>query len=455
MDREAVLPLVRDPAIPRYALKSPALGVSVSNPGSSSIARFPVAVFDNYWGSTLAVTLSLGRHGVPLHFYGRGAARWSRYRSRRFSCPPAVDTDAFLPWLRERIRSGEIQRVAPTTDLVAYYLSLLRDEFAPEVQRTIAPLEEIENCLIKTRFSSICTSMGQPVPVTASPDDPESAVAAAERIGFPLVIKPKSHLLVGPLVRGHLVSSVQELRNQYRPYPVARGQEVLARRYPELCWPLLQEYVPTARYRVFSVSGFRDADAGFIATSLSYKRAQWPPDTGTSTSQISSTDQRILRTGLNTVSNLLSRGIFEVELLVSGAKLLAIDLNPRAFGFLSLDMALGNDLPWLWFQSTLGAAALQPVTRLPQVIESRLGIPYHLNRCAQLLLGAREPGEEGNGGEPAPKVDRIVPMVGGWSDPVPHVLANLSLLRHPRALLRPYLRLARRQGRVIGDGRER
>lgn len=448
-----MLPLARDPATPQYTVKSHTLGVSVPNPGSSSIARFPVAVFDNYWGSTLAVTLSLGRHGVPLHFYGRGAARWSRYSTRRFSCPPVVDTEVFLPWLRERVRSGEIQRVAPTTDLIAYYLSLLRDEFAPEVQRTIAPLEEIENCLIKTQFSSVCTSMGQPVPVTASPDDPELAVAAAERVGFPLVIKPKSHLLVGPLVRGHLLSSVEELRSQYRPYPVARGQEALAQRYPELCWPLLQEYVPTARHRVFSVSGFRDADAGFIAVSLSYKRAQWPPDTGTSTSQISCTDPRILRTGLDIVSKVLSRGIFEVELLVSGAKLLAIDLNPRAFGFLSLDMALGNDLPWLWFQSTLAAAALQPVERLPQVIESRLGIPYHLNRCVHWLLGTREAGEEGSGCA-APKVDRIVPMVGDRSDPVPHVLANLSLLRHPRALLRPYLRVARRQGRPLVDGRQ-
>lgn len=439
MGSNAALPLVRNPA-------------TVSVPESGSISGFPVAVFDNYWGATLAFTLSLGRRGVPLHFYGRGAGRWSRYCTRRFSCPAVADADRFLPWLQERVRSREIQRVAPTTDLVAYYVSLLRSEFPPEVQRTIAPLEELENCLIKTRFSEACARAGQAVPVTASPDDLRAGVAAAERIGFPLVIKPKSHLVVGPAERGQVVSSIQELRSHYRPYAVAPGQESLARHYPELRWPLLQQYIPTARHRVLSVSGFRDADAGFIATSLSYKRSQSPPDTGTSTSQISHTDPVILRAGLATAGNILSRGIFELELLVSGSKLLAIDLNPRAFGFLSLDMALGNDLPWLWYRATVGAGAQQPISPLPRVIESRQRIPYQLNRCICLLLGDRAEGKMC--ADPAPKADQIVSMVGSWTDPVPHVLANLRLLRHPRALVGPYVRVARRQRQSLRDGRK-
>src|SRR5580698_8536558 len=69
--------------------------------------RLPVAIFDNYWSTTLAFARSLGRQGVPLHFYGSGAGRWSRYRTRRFPCPPAESRE-FQPWLRDKIRSGEI-----------------------------------------------------------------------------------------------------------------------------------------------------------------------------------------------------------------------------------------------------------------------------------------------------------------------------------------------------------
>lgn len=51
-------------------------------------------------------------------------------------------------------------------------------------------------------------------------------------------------------------------------------------------------------------------------------------------------DGRILSVGLNAVDQLLSRGIFEVELLVDGDRLLAIDLNPRAFGFIMRSLRL-------------------------------------------------------------------------------------------------------------------
>src|SRR5579871_5701834 len=81
----------------------------------------PVALFDNNWAPTMTFAYSLGRRGVPLHVYGAGASRWSRYCARRRSCLPVEDAERFLPWLRERIRSGEITRVAPTTDLIAYY----------------------------------------------------------------------------------------------------------------------------------------------------------------------------------------------------------------------------------------------------------------------------------------------------------------------------------------------
>ena len=49
----------------------------------------------------------------------------------------------------------------------------------------------------------------------------------------------------------------------------------LAERYPELRWPLLQKYIPSARTRVFSISGYKDLHGGILASSLSCKRRQW------------------------------------------------------------------------------------------------------------------------------------------------------------------------------------
>lgn len=402
-------------------------------------ASTPVTLIDNFGAPTLSFAVSLGSRGVPLHVYGSGAGRWSRYSSARFACPPVEDADRFLPWLRRRVRSGEIQRVAPTTDLIAFYVSMLREDFAPEVRRTIAPLVELERALIKPRFAAGCARVGQAVPVTEAPDNTEAGVASAERLGFPLMMKPKSHLVVGD-ERGRLLKDMRELRELYRPYAIAPGRESLAERYPELRWPLLQKYVPAARTRVFSVTGYKDADSGIVALSLSCKRRQWPPDTGISTSQVSADEARILSCGIKTVDELVSCGIFELELIESGTQLLAIDLNPRAFGFIGLDIALGNDLPWLWLESTLRPLpAAPPRVAQPQPIECRLPIPYTLGRWINALFGVSAAEHD-----PGPRA-RVIPMSGHWSDPIPLLLATLQQLRHPGSLIRPYIRAAAAQ----------
>jgi D-aspartate ligase len=402
-----------------------------------------VAVFDNYWSTTLAFARSLGRRGVPLHLYGSGAGRWSRYCTRHLRCPPVENISEFQPWLRDRLRSGDITRIAPTTDLIAFHTSMLRNEFAPEVQRTIAPLVEIENCLIKTRFSAISAAADRPMLPTLAPDSVDGAVAAASALGYPVMLKPKSHLAVGFVDRGRLLTNEADLVRYYRRYRIAPGQEGIAAMYPELNWPLLQRYIPSARNRVYSVTGIKDADSGVLTACLSYKREQWPPDVGVSTLQISCDDRRILEFGLRVLNQTLSRGIFEVELLADGDALYAIDLNPRAFGFLELDIARGSDLPWLWYRSTVEAQApaLQPLSEGP--LQARHWLLHVMRTMARALTPADAFASEGREPSPSPV---SVSMLGHRSDPLPMIVSNLHLLRHPRSFVRSQfapLRVAR------------
>jgi D-aspartate ligase len=393
----------------------------------------PIAVFADYWAPSLAFARSLGARGVPLHFYGRGAGCWSRYCTRTFPCPPVADSSQFEPWLLEKIRSGKISRIAPTTDLIAYYISKFRQEFPADVARAIAPLSEIETCLIKTRFAHVCNVGGNSALATFAPDNLDQAIEQSVRLGFPVMLKPKSHLVVGFAERGVVVKSVDQLVANYRPYAIAPGQEALAEIYPELRRPLIQAYVTTARHRVYSVSGVKDRDAGVVACSVSYKREQWPPDVGISMVQVGCEDARILGAGVEVVDRLLSCGIFEIELLIDGDNLFAIDLNPRAFGFIALDIARGFDLPWLWYRTTM--ERVLPVTVEP----SRIAFEARNTLLSFLysLGGRRE--STGTGpvhvGDPTrPRV--AVPMLGHRSDPLPMAIAHLHYFKHPRSLLR-------------------
>ena len=345
------------------------------------------------------------------------------------------------------MRAGEITRVAPTTDLLAYYLAEIRDEFPVEVQRTITPLPEVERALIKTRFSGACESIGQPVPHTEAPDDPDGAVIAAKSLGYPLILKPKSHLVVGAAKRGQLVRNERELRRNFKPFAVAAGQERLAERYPDLRWPLLQAYLPSAQRCVYSVSGIKDVERGIIAAVLTSKRQQWPPHVGVSTVQAVCEDAHILNAGLHAVDKLISRGIFELELLTEGDRLLAIDLNPRAFGFMMLDIAVGNDLPWLWWQTTAGAIETSMPLKTQVPLECRLVVPYYFGRTIRALVGPRA--SVGDAGKRA--AVPWISMLGHRSDPVPMLLAHLRLLRllpHRGGLLRPFVAEAWRARRV-------
>jgi biotin carboxylase len=302
-------------------------------------------------------------------------------------------------------------------------------------------LEEIETALIKCRFADACAAIGQPVPLARTPTDLESALEAARELAYPLILKPKSHLVVGAAERGRLIHDETELRARFCAYTPAPGQSILAERYPELRWPLLQRYIPSARQRVYSVSGLKDADLGIVTASLSYKREQYPPDIGTSTVQISGRDQEILAAGLRAADQLVTRGIFELELLVGNEGFLAIDLNPRAFGFMNLDIALGHDLPWLWLRSTIEPVAPQSERPQSVALEARHVILHFLRRLS--VKRTPTPRDHSIERRDSQNPRAWISILGYPNDPLPMFLSHAQLLRNPRSLVRTFLSISR------------
>jgi hypothetical protein len=72
-----------------------------------------------------------------------------------------------------------------------------------------------------------------------------------------------------------------------------------------------------------NVSGIEALDCGVMAAVVTSNREQWlPRDVGVSASRAVCDDDRILSEGLLTVERLFSRGVFELELLTDGDRLL-------------------------------------------------------------------------------------------------------------------------------------
>jgi predicted ATP-grasp superfamily ATP-dependent carboligase len=141
---------------------------------------------------------------------------------------------------------------------------------------------------------------------------------------------------------------------------------------------------------------------------------------------------------LAAVAKTLRRGIFEFEVLARrhDGQYWAIDLNPRAFGQISLDIAQGRDLPVLWYESMTGhkLPTRGRSARPPQ--HWRLGVPFY---AGALVHGVRGPGRFRLLRELVDLIrTRSTGAAMSWSDPLPALLHSLEFLRHPGGLIRPF-----------------
>lgn len=403
-----------------------------------------VHIFDADSPPALACVRSLGRDGVKVHVHSPNRVTVcgaSRYVAERHLCPSPDEPQAFLQYLEQEFCSGRIQAVLPTSDTIAFVLAEL-DAVLPDAQRRVLPKPEaVRTSLFKHEFDRRLESLGFATPRAVYPptdaDDFSPVVASQDKqMTFPLVLKPRSHIGV-PNERGEVVQNPAELSARFRRYEGPATQPFWLSRYPELAWPLVQEYVPGALENLYSISGFIDEHGCVRAVSASHKVMQWPPKLGVGTLFEVFKDRAIIERGLQLVKAVLGRGLFELELIFDGRRneWLAIDLNPRAFGQMSLDIARGANLPLLWWEALLGRDSAKVDLRDAVWLHS---IPYHLGSTISVLKG---PG----------RVERLLhyarvltsnptDIVWDWRDPGPSSVFAARMLRHPGGLVRPLWR---------------
>ncbi len=363
-------------------------------------------------------------------------ARFSKYLHRYQRCPSPTDHDRFSAWLRERLQRGEITRVCPTSDLIAFHCAELRAYFPPEVQPGITDIEAMQNALFKPRLGLGCEAVGVGVPASLEPGSLEEALVMAEALGYPLIVKPKSHIGVGSQYRGGVVRDAQALRAHFRKLPAQPGGEGLLQRYPELQWPMLQQYVQGADREVFGVSGFRTAD-GQMQAAASRKTDFWPALVGIGMVSETIEAPQLIDMASRVMAHFDIRGPFAIEFLRQGENYLAIDLNPRLNGRVTLEIARGQPLPWQWYRHSRGEPlpAREPLDS--KTVRWRHGIP-HL--AASLTRLVRWPHRRRQLRRWITELRQPAVSVIEGIDFWPRVAFLLVMLRHPSSLVKSYWR---------------
>jgi predicted ATP-grasp superfamily ATP-dependent carboligase len=319
-----------------------------------------VLVTDVEERAALAVCRGLVRGGYSVT--GVASARhapghWSRACSRRELLPdPREDSAGFLSGLETLLAGDEHVALMPSVDVSTFVVSENRRRLAPLTTIGLPPPDAIRASLDKVRLLDVAEAEGLPPPRSVVCDDESAARAAARRLGLPVVVKPAASFVPNgdsfrqqPVV---LVERIDALAAALRPV----GRPFVVQRFEE-------------GRRVVSCAGLVTS-SGFVARIVVLWRRRWPPRTGAAAfcTTIEPPDGLLRRTEA-LVEHLGFRGIFELELLENDdGRYSAIDLNPRPFGWLTLALRAGVNLPALQCDSLHG----RPVAS----VTARPGVPY-------------------------------------------------------------------------------
>ena len=399
-----------------------------------------VTVFDVGLAPALAFIRSLARCGVPVVACSDRrvpAGRFSRYVRRLRRAPVVHDSETFISWLVGEIESNRIELVAPTSDYVVFCVAEAMDRLGRSAHDAgLPPTDGIRNCLFKGRFADALATVGFPSPPAAIPQSLGEALDVAQAIGYPVLLKPRSHVGIGAH-RGVVVADRHELARAYRPYEIGAAHHAALRHVPGLSQPMLQRYFEPGAVEVISVSGCLDVDGSVLALTSARKLAQSPPRFGVGTRFEPIEPMPFIDEAVRAVRAIVGSGLFEFEVLVEpDGSYYAIDLNPRGFGQMTLDLALGRDLPRLWYSSVTGHPLPSEPARIPVPAYWQDALPSYVALGVALI---REPGRyhavrEAVRWACAPKVGAAFDA----RDPLPGLVAGAAHLRHPRAFLRRF-----------------
>lgn len=296
---------------------------------------------------TLELSHALAARGVPVVAVAQGrdiVLRSSTSVDRALRAPDTWD-GAFETWFN----SAPLPRhgaLLPGNDDAVWWL-------AKRGLGGVPPFAAVRDALVKFRAYERCMEAGLEVPQTwlAEPGSPLPDGP------FPLVVKPQTRVGLRHWTRGRLVRDAAELAAAVEWF---RGEVTYQRHVladdPTLGQPIIQEYVVRPRREVYHVVGYRSR-AGESVVAAHRKLLQYPLRFGSGLCFESAAVNAELAAGLERMFAAIGfHGIFEAEFVERDGRPLLIDLNPRSYNGMSLEVRRGYNLPWLHYLDTIGEA---------------------------------------------------------------------------------------------------
>ena len=316
-----------------------------------------VLVLDADQPAALAVLRSLARQGLRVEVAStdtRAIARRSRHASACWCHPdPLADAGGFVQWLQDHLQVHRYALVIPLTERTVVPLSQQRNRFSPGLI-AVADTEALAQVIDKQRTVALAGTLDIPVPLAEPVQDPAQAVLAAQRLGYPVVVKPARS--VGNQGGQRVQLSVSYAFDDREL--VAQVESAL--RYGPV---MLQEYFAGDGVGIELI-----ADRGEVKYTFQHRRLHEVPLTGGGSSlRISeSPHPDLVNAACKLMRALRWHGVAMVEFKRNPAngEFRLMEINGRFWGSLPLAVAAGADFPaMLHALMTTGDVGTWPAAR--------------------------------------------------------------------------------------------
>ena len=312
---------------------------------------------------TLAAARCVGERGVPVTMAGdplefSAPARWSKYVTRWESAPHSLESERLVEWLVDFGRRNPGHVLYPTSDDLAWLFAEHASELREFYHLYQPPAASLLSLLDKRSLKARCDELGIATPPTLFPESLADALRAAEQLGYPVLLKPRTQVLQRGGGKGHIARNSTELQFFYDSLLENVAHEPLIRQHiPGVHQPMLQGYREVAAERVYSLSGFL-SHTGEVVARAACKVLQRPRRVGVGICfEAAPVDERALSDVLRLCQAVGYYGVFEIEFLRHDDRLELIDFNPRFYGQIGFDIGRQLPLPHLVWLAAQGRSA--------------------------------------------------------------------------------------------------
>ena len=283
-------------------------------------------------------------------------SRFSKYKKKYYKSPHSSEKENYCNFLINIAKKEKIKNwvIFPNSDETVYILSKYKDILKEFFKIPTPGWEVIQNVYIKKNTYQIAEKNNIPIPKTYYPENLEELLGLD--LTYPLVVKPsiRDNFYNKIKVKAYRINDREELIKKYNLMcSVVDHSEVL-----------IQELIPGGPDNLYSFCPF--FKNGKVITSIMARRArQHPMDFGHASTYAMLVDVPEMRMNAEKFLRLINYyGLAEVEFMQDPRDGIykLIEVNPRIWGWHSLAIGAGVDLPYILYQDMIGEKFEIPTT---------------------------------------------------------------------------------------------